>query len=41
MLGLTLLAVLCMHSGRDALGAALFVCSMCFKQMAIYYAPGM
>ena len=40
MLGLTLLAVLAFHSGRDSLGAVLFVASMCFKQMALYYAPG-
>ncbi|KAK9897791.1 glycosyltransferase family 57 protein [Cystobasidium minutum MCA 4210] len=40
MLGLTLLSMLSFYAGRDYIGAILFVCSMCFKQMAIFYAPG-
>ncbi|KAI9629620.1 hypothetical protein KEM48_012683 [Puccinia striiformis f. sp. tritici PST-130] len=39
MLGLTLASVTCFYDGRDLLGAALFVCSMAFKQMALYYSP--
>lgn len=39
MLGLTISAVICFHRSRETLGAVLFVASMCFKQMAIYYAP--
>jgi alpha-1,3-glucosyltransferase len=41
MLGLTLGAIVSFHLDRDLLGAALYVCSMCFKQMAIYYSPAM
>jgi alpha-1,3-glucosyltransferase len=39
MLAFTLLAVVCFHQNRDLSGAAAFVCAMCFKQMAIYFAP--
>ncbi|KAH9812541.1 family 57 glycosyltransferase [Melampsora americana] len=39
MLGLTLAAIVSFHLDRDLLGAALYVCSMCFKQMALYYSP--
>lgn len=39
MLGLTVLAVNCFHAGYDFIGAAAFVCSLCFKQMALYYSP--
>lgn len=40
MLGLTLLSLISLTLGRDVLGAVFFVLSMCFKQMALYYAPG-
>lgn len=40
MLGLTLASTIAFYAGRDYIGAALFVCSMCFKQMALFYAPG-
>ncbi|GAA6037458.1 hypothetical protein JCM8097_008197 [Rhodosporidiobolus ruineniae] len=40
MLGLTLHALNCFQSGHDLLGAVLFVLSLGFKQMALYYAPG-
>ncbi|KAG0146799.1 hypothetical protein CROQUDRAFT_43829 [Cronartium quercuum f. sp. fusiforme G11] len=39
MLGLALGSVVSFHLNRDLLGAALYVCSMCFKQMALYYSP--
>ncbi|TRM64053.1 ALG6, ALG8 glycosyltransferase family-domain-containing protein [Schizophyllum amplum] len=39
MLGLTLLALNFFAIGRDTLGAAFFVISLGFKQMALYYAP--
>ncbi|KAI5835155.1 glycosyltransferase family 57 protein, partial [Schizophyllum commune Tattone D] len=39
MLGLTLLALNYFSAGRDTLGAACFVLSLGFKQMALYYAP--
>ncbi|EJU03327.1 ALG6 ALG8 glycosyltransferase [Dacryopinax primogenitus] len=39
MLGLSLYAILCFREGKDLLGAVAFVCSMTFKQMALYYAP--
>ncbi|GAA5869494.1 hypothetical protein JCM3774_001467 [Rhodotorula dairenensis] len=39
MLGLTLWAINCFEDGRDVIGAVLFVCALCFKQMALYYAP--
>ncbi|KZO92679.1 glycosyltransferase family 57 protein [Calocera viscosa TUFC12733] len=39
MLGLSLYAILCFREGKDLLGAAAFVCSLAFKQMALYYAP--
>ena len=38
-LGLTLLALNYFSAGRDTLGAACFVLSLGFKQMALYYAP--
>jgi alpha-1,3-glucosyltransferase len=37
--GFTIWAIVCFAMGRDALGAFFFVCSLCFKQMALYYAP--
>lgn len=39
MLGLTLLAINAFAVGHDLLGAILFVLSLGFKQMALYYAP--
>lgn len=39
MLGLTLHALNCFALGLDLLGAVCFVSSLCFKQMALYYAP--
>ncbi|KAI0036435.1 glucosyltransferase [Vararia minispora EC-137] len=39
MLGFAVLAINCFFSGRDTLGAFFYVCSLCFKQMALYYAP--
>ncbi|PLW56927.1 hypothetical protein PCANC_01243 [Puccinia coronata f. sp. avenae] len=39
MLGLTLASVTCFHGGHDLLGAVMFVCSLSFKQMALYYSP--
>ena len=33
------MAVNCFARDWDALGALFFVCSLCFKQMALYYAP--
>lgn len=41
MLALTLGAVTCFNVGNDLLGATLFVFSMAYKQMALYYAPAM
>ncbi|KAG6820725.1 hypothetical protein H0H93_012778 [Arthromyces matolae] len=38
-LGFTLLALNFFATGQDLLGAVCFVCSLCFKQMALYYAP--
>jgi alpha-1,3-glucosyltransferase len=37
--GLTLLAINAFAAGHDLLGAILFVSSLGFKQMALYYAP--
>ncbi|KAL1743172.1 glycosyltransferase family 57 protein [Schizophyllum fasciatum] len=39
MLGLTLFALNSFALGRDTIGAACFVLSLGFKQMALYYAP--
>jgi alpha-1,3-glucosyltransferase len=39
MLGLTLWSINLFHMGYDVLGAIVFVLSMGFKQMALYYAP--
>ncbi|EJC98153.1 glucosyltransferase [Fomitiporia mediterranea MF3/22] len=39
MLGFTILALDFFSQGRDELGAICFVASLCFKQMALYYAP--
>ncbi|KAA1101668.1 Glucosyltransferase-like protein [Puccinia graminis f. sp. tritici] len=39
MLGFTLASVTCFYSGHDLLGAVMFVCSLAFKQMALYYSP--
>ncbi|KPV73321.1 glycosyltransferase family 57 protein [Rhodotorula graminis WP1] len=39
MLGLTLWSVNCFQAGRDVLGGVLFMLSLGFKQMALYYAP--
>ncbi|GAA5850410.1 hypothetical protein JCM9279_001406 [Rhodotorula babjevae] len=39
MLGLTLWAVNCFQAGRDVLGGVLFMLSLGFKQMALYYTP--
>ncbi|KAG8959267.1 Glucosyltransferase-like protein [Tulasnella sp. 419] len=39
MLGFTVLAIDLFHSGHNLLGAIAFVCSLCFKQMALYYSP--
>ncbi|WAQ85695.1 hypothetical protein PtA15_6A323 [Puccinia triticina] len=39
MLGLTLASVTCFYGGHDLLGAVMFVCSLAFKQMALYYSP--
>ena len=39
IIGLTLLALDYFSAGRDTLGAACFVLSLGFKQMALYYAP--
>ncbi|KAI0315804.1 glucosyltransferase [Amylostereum chailletii] len=39
MLGFTLLAINFFVTGRDTLGAVMFVLSLGFKQMALYYAP--
>lgn len=41
MLGFTLLAQTCFHWEYDLTGAACFVFSLCYKQMALYYAPAM
>lgn len=40
MLGLTLWAINAFQSGHDLAGSILFVASLGFKQMALYYAPG-
>ncbi|GAA5911465.1 hypothetical protein JCM6882_005009 [Rhodosporidiobolus microsporus] len=40
MLGLALHALNCFQSNHDLLGAVFFVLSLGFKQMALYYAPG-
>ncbi|CEQ42038.1 SPOSA6832_03810 [Sporobolomyces salmonicolor] len=40
MLALTLWAINAFQAGHDLLGSILFVCSLGFKQMALYYAPG-
>ncbi|KAJ3976924.1 glycosyltransferase family 57 protein [Lentinula raphanica] len=39
MLGLTIMAINFFATGHDLLGAASFVLSLGFKQMALYYAP--
>ncbi|KNZ64579.1 hypothetical protein VP01_1012g2 [Puccinia sorghi] len=39
MLGFTLASVTCFHGGHDLLGAIMFVLSLSFKQMALYYSP--
>lgn len=39
MLGFTLISFNLLNSGHDVLAAAAFVCSLCFKQMALYYSP--
>lgn len=39
MLGFTLLSFNLLNSGNDVVAAAAFVCSLCFKQMALYYSP--
>jgi len=39
MAALTLLSVNYMSKGQDLIAAALFVASLGFKQMALYYAP--
>jgi alpha-1,3-glucosyltransferase len=39
MLALTLLSVLCFKHNWDLLGCIAFSCSLCFKQMALYYSP--
>lgn len=39
MLALTLLSVNYISKGRDLVAAVFFVASLCFKQMALYYAP--
>jgi hypothetical protein len=39
MLGLTIHALNAFASDRELLGAAFFVGALCFKQMALYYAP--
>lgn len=41
MLGFTLASVTCFHGGHDLLGAIMFVLSLSFKQMALYYSPAM
>jgi alpha-1,3-glucosyltransferase len=40
MLALTLWSINAFQSGHDLIGSALFVASLGFKQMALYYAPG-
>ncbi|GAA6017013.1 hypothetical protein JCM11491_006129 [Sporobolomyces phaffii] len=40
MLALTLWSINAFQSGHDLVGSALFVASLGFKQMALYYAPG-
>ncbi|GJN94359.1 hypothetical protein Rhopal_007433-T1 [Rhodotorula paludigena] len=39
MLGLTLWAIILFQKGHDVLGGMLFMLSLGFKQMALYYAP--
>ena len=41
MLGLAALSLVLLHKGRDLLAASTFVLAMCYKQMAIYYAPAL
>ena len=41
MLGLAALSLVLLHKGRDLLAASVFVLAMCYKQMAIYYAPAL
>lgn len=41
MLGLTLWSLNFFQSNHDLLGAATFVLSLGFKQMALYYSPAM
>lgn len=40
MLALTLWSISAFQSGHDLIGSVLFVASLGFKQMALYYAPG-
>ncbi|GAA5930155.1 dolichyl-P-Glc:Man(9)GlcNAc(2)-PP-dolichol alpha-1,3-glucosyltransferase [Sporobolomyces koalae] len=40
MLSLTLWSINAFQSGHDLIGSTLFVASLGFKQMALYYAPG-
>ncbi|GAA5874929.1 hypothetical protein JCM16303_004946 [Sporobolomyces ruberrimus] len=40
MLALTLWSINAFQSGHDLIGSVLFVASLGFKQMALYYAPG-
>jgi alpha-1,3-glucosyltransferase len=40
MLGLTLWSINAFQSGHDLIGSTLFVTSLGFKQMALYYSPG-
>ncbi|KAH8920176.1 glycosyltransferase family 57 protein [Atractiella rhizophila] len=39
MLGFTLFSLVCFKNGHDLIGAVFFVFALCFKQMALYYAP--
>ncbi|CDZ97510.1 Glucosyltransferase-Alg6p [Phaffia rhodozyma] len=39
MLGLALWTFVLLRAGRDSLACVVFVCSLCFKQMALYWAP--
>lgn len=40
MLALSLWSINAFQSGHDLVGSVLFVASLGFKQMALYYAPG-
>lgn len=39
MLGFTVLSFVLLNVGHDSVAAFAFVCSLCFKQMALYYSP--